>query len=104
MPDERPKQEGKGERPKQEGKGDERPKQEGKGGPSGGAGEGSGDSTLGILRSAADRSGLLIVAIVSPIGGSGGQAGVSMTSAQKLALSELRRKAELRDREAKDEA
>lgn len=87
------------ERPKQEGKG-ERPKQEGKGEPFGSDSRGSSDSTLSILRGAADRSGLLIVAVVSPIAG-GGSGAASSPSAQKLALSELRRKADLRDLEAR---
>ena len=85
------------------------PKQENKGGePAGKSGVGQGrdgqslcpnDAAMSILRSAADLCGLLVVAVVSPLGGRGGPPCSSAGSPQRLALSEVRRKAELRERE-----
>lgn len=111
MSDERPKSGGKGdERPKSGGKGDERPKSGGKGGGSGADAAGAGAGAFGdngaaeILRRASELSGLLVVAVVAPLGGGGGGASIcSGPSPQKLALGELRRKAEFRQRESQNE-
>lgn len=95
-----PKLEKKGD-PKLEKRGD--PKLEKRGAPPGESqpsGCGNNDAAVNILRTAADLCGFLVVAVVSPMGGGRGSAGCSTPSAQKLALSEARRKAELRNREA----
>jgi len=99
-----PKSGKKGEEPPKSGKkGEEPPKSGKKGAALDGAGLAAGcsnDAALSILRSAADLCGLLVVAVVSPMAGGGGSAVCTGPSPQRLALSEVRRKAELRDREA----
>lgn len=93
------------EPPKTGKKGDEPPKTGKKGAPTGSdsmAACGTNDAALNILRSAADLCGFLVVAVVAPMGGGRGSAGCSGPSPQKLALSEVRRKAELREREARN--
>jgi hypothetical protein len=87
-----PKGAGKGEPPKGAGKGDPFD-------PASSSASCTNDGALNILRSAADLCGLLVVAVVAPLGGGGRSAGCTGPSAQRLALSELRRKAELRERE-----
>ncbi len=94
-----------GEPHKSPGKGDEPHKSERKGGGAGGDGATSGcgnEAALNILRSAADLCGLLVVAVVSPMGGGRTSTCTNAGSPQRLALSEVRRKAELRDREAQN--
>jgi hypothetical protein len=96
MADERPKSGGKGD--------DERPKSGGKGEGLGGDGSSCrpNDAAMSILRTAADLCGFLVVAVVAPMGGSQGSASCTAASPQKLAISEVRRKAELRQGEAQN--
>jgi hypothetical protein len=82
-------------------KGDETPKSGLKGGPGGPPAGGSAAVTQ-ILHAAGNLCGFLVVAVVAPIGGGGGAGTCAGPSAQKLALAEVRRKAELRDREAQN--
>lgn len=95
-----PKLEKRGE-PKLEKRGE--PKLEKRGAPPGGdqaSGCGSHDAAASILRNAAELCGFLVVAVVAPMGGGRASAECSSASAQKLALAEARRKAELRNQEA----
>ncbi len=94
------------EPPKGSGKGEEPPKWGKKGdSPGGGSPSGCGnDSATNILRSAADLCGFLVVAVIAPMGGSGGATSCSGASAQKVAVSELRREADRRAREAQGAA
>ena len=92
------------EPPKNEKRGDEPPKNEKRGEPRppGSTVCGSSNASAEILQMATNLCGFLVVAVVAPMGGGGTSTECTGPSAQKLALSELRRKAELRDREARN--
>jgi hypothetical protein len=92
------------EPPKSEKRGNEPPKSEKRGAPSipGSGACAPGDSAVKILQTAANLCGFLVVAVVAPMGGGAAAPECSGPSAQKLALIELRRKAELRDMEARN--
>ncbi len=87
--------------PKQENKGGETAGRNGVGPSPDGQSPCANDAAMNILRSAAGLCGLLVVAVVSPLGG-GGSTCTNASSPQRLALSEVRRKAELREREAQN--
>ena len=67
--------------------------------PSGDANCGNGAAALHILQSAANLCGFLVVAVVAPMSGGPSQCSKA-GSPQRLALTELARKAEARQREA----
>ena len=97
-----PKDDRKGTEPKDDRKGTE-PKDDRKGSPTGvGAGGcGNDGAAMHILQSAAQLCGFLVVAVVAPMSGGGGpQSCSSAGSPRQVAFSELRRKAEFKQRDA----
>jgi hypothetical protein len=97
-----PKDDRKGTEPKDDRKGTE-PKDDRKGEPSGfGAGGcGNDGAAMHILQSAAQLCGFLVVAVVAPMSGGGrAQTCSSDSSPRQVALSELRRRAEFKQRDA----
>jgi len=97
-----PKDDRKGPGPKDDRKGPG-PKDDRKGDPTdiGAGGCGNDGGAAHILQSAAQLCGFLVVAVVAPLSGGGGNHTCSSEgSPRQFALSELRRKAEFRQREA----
>ena len=97
-----PKDDRKGAEPKDDRKGAE-PKDDRKGPPPGAVADGCGNdgAAMHILQSAAQLCGFLVVAVVAPMSGGGRpQTCSSDGSPRQVALSELRRRAEFKQRDA----